>query len=126
MTLNAKSIERLTGVHPHLVAIVQRTAAASAIPFQVSEGLRTPERQRELVAKGASQTQNSRHLTGHAVDVVLLNPDGSANWDFAKYREFSKDFLAAAAALSHPVIWGGAWTTLRDGPHFELDRKVYP
>lgn len=126
MTLNDKSLVRLLGVHVDLVAVVKLAASVCPLNFQISEGLRTPDRQRELVAAGKSQTQNSRHLTGHAVDVVVINPDGSANWSLDKYRTVAASMKAAADKLGIPVIWGGSWKTLVDGPHFELDRRSYP
>lgn len=124
--LNARSLERLKGVHPDLVKVVLEAAARSATQFQVSEGLRTAARQKELVAAGKSQTQNSRHLTGHAVDLVVINPDGSANWDFSLYRKVADTVAAAAALLDIPVEWGGNWKSLRDGPHFQLPHATYP
>jgi len=125
MALNQRSLDRLTGVHPDLVAVVEIVAKGS-LNFQVSEGLRTPERQRELVKAGKSQTQNSRHLTGHAVDLVVLNPDGSANWDFAMYEKLADRMFKAASIRRVLIEWGGHWKTLRDGPHFQLPFSKYP
>ena len=73
--LGNTSQQRLVGVHPNLVKVVQRAIEITAQDFAVNEGLRTLERQRRLVASGASQTLNSKHLKqadgfGHAVDLV--------------------------------------------------------
>lgn len=126
MTLNARSLERLKGVHPHLCKVIQAAAdAVTEFTFQVSEGLRTRERQRELVAAGKSQTQNSRHLTGHAVDLVILNPDGSANWNFRQYAALDVLVQSVAMPLGIPVEWGGNWKSLRDGPHWQLPHVLY-
>ena len=62
----------LEGVHPDLVKVVHRAAALSDIDFTVLEGLRTVARQKQLVKAGASKTMNSRHITGHAVDLAVL------------------------------------------------------
>lgn len=126
MTLNQRSIDRLVGVHPDLVKVVHRCALNGRVDFQVSEGLRTPERQRELVKAGKSQTQNSRHLTGHAVDLVVLNKDGTANWDFRKYLGLHLEMALAATEVGVRFEWGGNWKTLRDGPHFQLPFATYP
>lgn len=126
MSLNQRSLDRLKGVHPDLVRVVVKCAEAGRLDFQVSEGLRTAERQRELVKAGKSQTQNSRHLTGHAVDLVVLNPDGSANWDFSKYIALHTEMALAADALKVPIEWGGNWRSLRDGPHWQLPHAKYP
>lgn len=119
MTLNERSLKNLEGVHPDLVRVVHR--AAKAEPFIVTEGLRNLTRQKELVAAGKSWTLNSRHLTGHAVDVV--DPDGK--YDIPDMDHIAKAFKDAAAAERVPIVWGGDWKQ-RDTPHFELDRKVYP
>jgi peptidoglycan L-alanyl-D-glutamate endopeptidase CwlK len=77
------------------------------------------------VRAGASRTQRSRHLTGHAVDVAAL-VDGQVRWDWPLYPRIAAAFKAAAARQGTAIIWGGDWTRLRDGPHFELDRRVFP
>lgn len=123
--LSTRSRTRLKGVHPALVAVVEAALARSCIDFMVTEGLRTPERQAALVKAGASRTQRSRHLTGHAVDVAALI-DGQVRWDWPLYGRIAEAFKVAAADLKTPIVWGGDWTSLRDGPHFELDRTVFP
>lgn len=123
--LSTRSRARLKGVHPALVAVVEAALARSSIDFMVTEGLRTPERQAALVKAGASRTLRSRHLTGHAVDVAALI-DGQVRWDWPLYGRIAEAFKSAGAELKTPIIWGGDWTSLRDGPHFELDRKVFP
>lgn len=123
--LSTRSRVRLKGVHPALVAVVELAIAKSAVDFMITEGLRTPERQAGLVQAGASRTLKSRHLTGHAVDVAAL-VDGKVRWDWPLYARISLAFKAAAAELKTPIVWGGDWKSLRDGPHFELDRRVFP
>lgn len=133
MRLEPISETRLTGVHPDLVRVVRRAAdmMSDDLRFRVTEGLRTIERQRKLVASGASRTLNSRHLTGHAIDVaamVDLDGDGAweVRWDWPLYARLASFFAIAADAESVPIVWGGSWPTFRDGPHFELLRRVYP
>lgn len=120
-----RSIDNLRGVHPDLVAVVKLALAKSTVDFVVTEGLRTSARQRELVARGASQTMNSRHLTGHAIDFVPWI-DGGVRWDWPPFHLIAKAFKEAAAELKIPIVWGGDWTSFRDGPHVELDRRTYP
>jgi peptidoglycan L-alanyl-D-glutamate endopeptidase CwlK len=151
VTLSARCELRLAGVHPDLVRVVRRAAEGGA-RFRVTEGLRTPERQRQLFADGKSQTLNSRHITGHAVDVVPLDDAGNVSWAWGLYFPLADAFRAAAIAEGVPVIWGGAWgpemsvyanakvgqaayvarmreqgrKPFLDGPHFELARAAYP
>ncbi|ANY17222.1 M15 family metallopeptidase [Bordetella pseudohinzii] len=118
---------RLAGVHPDLAAIVAAAARRYEGKFIVVEGLRTPERQRELVAKGASQTRDSYHLRqadgyGHAVDLAPLVA-GAIPWDnWPAFAGLAAVVKACAAELGVPVEWGGDWRTLKDGPHFQIPR----
>jgi len=123
--LSERSLKRLNDVHPRLVAVVKEAAALTPVDFMVTEGLRTPERQAALVRAGASRTRKSRHLTGHAVDVAAMI-DGQVRWDWPLYPRIAHAFKAAAARQGTAIVWGGDWPTLRDGPHFELDRKAFP
>jgi len=125
MSLDARSLRNLQGVHPDLVRVI--TAAAEGAEFIVTEGLRTPERQQKLRDAGASQTLRSRHLTGHAVDLAAL-VDGDVRWDWPLYDRLGAHVKQTAAALVPPVPieWGGDWKSFRDGPHFQLPRSLYP
>jgi len=67
--LGARSKQRLKGVHDDLVKVVERAIEITTVDFTVLEGLRDPERQKTLMESGASQTLNSRHITGHAIDL---------------------------------------------------------
>lgn len=115
----------MRGVHPDLVRVIRRAFELAPDAFVITEGLRTIERQRELKAAGATRTLNSRHLTGHAVDVACL-VDGKVRWDWPLYERLSKTVKKAARELKVPIVWGGDWVTFKDGPHYELDRSVYP
>ena len=124
-SLGAASLERLALVHPGLQKVVRRAIQITPIDFRVSEGLRTKERQRQLVAAGASKTMNSRHLTGHAVDLIALI-DGEVRWDWPLYHKIAVAMKAAAAELGIPIEWGGDWRSFKDGPHWQLPWKQYP
>lgn len=124
-SLSQKSKDRLSGVHPDLVKVVQRAIEITTCDFAVLEGVRSLARQEQLVKAGASQTMKSRHLTGHAVDIGAY-VNGSVRWDWPLYRQLAAAMKKAAAELSVPLEWGGDWKTLKDGPHFQLPWKDYP
>lgn len=125
--LSQRSLQRLEGVHPRLVAVVKLAIQRTPVDFTVVEGLRTAERQRELVAKGASQTLNSLHLRqadgyGRAVDLAPL-VGGAIPWDrWQAFADLADVVKSCAAEVGVPVEWGGDWRTLKDGPHFQLPR----
>lgn len=123
--LSKRSLDRLQGVHPRLVAVVKEASTLSPVDFMITEGVRTKARQASLVRAGASRTMMSRHLTGHAVDVAAM-VDGQVRWDWPLYPRIAAAFKAAAARQGTAIIWGGDWATLRDGPHFELERRAFP
>lgn len=120
--LSQRSLDRLKGVHPDLVKVVKRAIELTEHDFSVIEGVRSVETQREYVAKGVSKTMNSRHITGHAVD---LYPVGRPTpWD--KCSVVAQAMKKAAEELGVPIVWGGDWRSFVDQPHYELDRRVYP
>ena len=117
--LSKLSLSRLEGVHPDLVKVVKRAIEITEVDFRVSEGLRSKSRQAELVKAGASQTNNSRHLTGHAVDLVAMI-GLKVRWDWPLYHKLADAMKQAAKELNVPIEWGGDWITFKDGPHFQL------
>lgn len=145
IVLSQKSLTKLDGAHPDLVKVIKRAAALSDIDFTVLEVLRTPARQRELVAKGASKTMRSRHLPGgdgksRAVDIAPLD-GGQVSWAWPHYIPLAKVIQQASKDLGIPIRWGGTWKLLSDtpeisakvlsrsfpdGPHFELPSAFYP
>lgn len=122
---SARSLKNLQGIHPDLRRVVDRALQDSPLDFVVIEGLRTKERQKQLVASGASKTMNSRHITGHAVDLVPIGPNGKAAFDWPLYDRLGPAVKEAAAKEGVQITWGGDWSSFRDGPHFELNRSVY-
>lgn len=122
--LGPRSMMRLKGVHPDLVKVVQHAIEISDVDFTVLEGLRSIERQRELVKAGASQTVKSRHLTGHAVDLAAW-VDNQVDWSWPLYPKIADAMKKAAADLKIPIEWGGDWKQFKDGPHFQLPWKDY-
>lgn len=128
--LGMTSKRRLAGVHPDLVRVVNLAITLSAQDFSVLEGVRNLARQRELVARGASQTMNSRHLTGrdghgHAVDCAAWVA-GGIRWEWALYPPIAEAMRKAAVKLDVPVEWGGGWQLLNDAPNqAALERRVH-
>lgn len=123
--LSQRSENNLLGVNADLVKTIRRALALSEIDFGITEGLRSKERQRQLFASGKSQTMNSRHITGHAVDVVAYRA-GVISWEWGCYEKIARAIKLAAQEMNVPVEWGGDWETLKDGPHFQLPHRQYP
>jgi peptidoglycan L-alanyl-D-glutamate endopeptidase CwlK len=127
-----RSLKNLSGIHPDLRRVLDRALQDSPIDFVITEGLRTLERQKEMLRIGATTTLNSRHLTGHAVDLyawVDINRDGKVVFEEMAnprlLKRIADAIKEAAKAENVPVIWGGDWRTFKDLPHFELDRRAY-
>lgn len=132
-SLSPLSRAKLKGVHPDLVRVVERAIQITDIDFRVIEGLRTIDRQRQLVAAGASKTMKSRHLTGHAVDIVPLldlDKDGKIEteemFSWPLYPRVAAAMKKAAAELGIAIEWGGDWRKFKDGPHWQLSHSKYP
>jgi peptidoglycan L-alanyl-D-glutamate endopeptidase CwlK len=132
-TLDVQSERALRGVNPDLVRVVRTAASISPIPFRCTEGLRTLERQKQLKAQGMSKTLNSRHLTGHAVDLVPIvdvTGDGKVTgedmWHHAQLVKLSPYIRQAFKQCGVPCTWGGDWKNGWDKPHWELPWKQYP
>ena len=124
-TLSQRSLDNLKGVHPDLVKVVERALELTEVDFVVVEGIRTEEKQRHYVEIGASKTMNSRHLTGHAVDLIAW-VGRTVNRGLCRYQKISDAMKEAGRELGIPVEWGGDWKTFKDGPHFQLPWKEYP
>jgi len=129
--LDARSEANLKQVHPDLVKVVRRAAEITGVDFIVTEGVRTLQRQKQLVAKGASQTMRSRHLAGgalnvsHAIDLAA-KVGGKVRWDWPLYERLARAMKDAARDVGVPIEWGGDWRSFKDGPHFQLPWSTYP
>lgn len=130
--LSQKSLDKMKGVNPTLVAVVKRAIELSAIDFSVLEGFRTHERQEQLYAQGRTApgnivtwTMKSKHLDGKAVDLVPYPLDWN---DMKKFDQISKAMFAAADELGVSIRWGADWNQNgkprekgeTDSPHFEI------
>lgn len=130
-----KSRRELVGVHSDLVIVVATALTTCPVDFAVFDGMRTPAEQQENIRKGVSWTMNSRHLTGHAVDLVPI-VDGRLSWDDPEdperqaridraFDEIKGAMADAAARHNVPIQWGFAmWK--KDKPHYQLPKQEYP
>lgn len=128
--LSAQSLAKLSGAHPDLQKVVKRAAATSSVDFTILEVLRTMNRQKELVAKGASTTMKSRHLPnkdGYSCAVDIAPCIGrQVSWDWPLYFKLAPIIKQAAADVGVSIEWGGDWKTFKDGPHWQLPWAQYP
>jgi peptidoglycan L-alanyl-D-glutamate endopeptidase CwlK len=130
---NTTSVEKLRGIRVPLPGVM--IAARKLAVFDIIEGVRTLDRQRELFARGASKTMNSRHLTGHAVDIWPIDPATGRRVHDEDARERDRLLWLHLARIAEivkriareqgvQIDWGGDWGW--DAPHFELNRARYP
>jgi peptidoglycan L-alanyl-D-glutamate endopeptidase CwlK len=122
--LGQRSKDRLTGVHPDLVKVIEEAIKESPLDFSITEGLRTKERQKELFDAGKSQTMRSRHLTGHAVDIAVF-VEGKISWEAKHFIPVIDHIKVIAKEFDIPIVSGGDWITFKDYPHIELHRSKY-
>jgi peptidoglycan L-alanyl-D-glutamate endopeptidase CwlK len=146
-----RSLRKLEGVHPDLVRVAKTALAKSSVDFGITEGVRSLEKQKILYNTGASKTMKSRHLTGHAVDVIAY-VNGYTYEPFSLYVNIAEAFRLSAIEHDVEILWGAAWlkalnyydsaelaksTYVKarwdqgkrpfiDGPHFQLTWKDYP
>jgi len=129
--MDDRSERNLMGVHADLVKVVRKThedwrsTNEGINDFVVTEGVRSKARQAELFKAGASMTMNSRHLTGHAVDLACKIA-GKVTWNFPIYTRLALVMKSNAKLLGVSIVWGGDFPHFKDGVHFELDKAFYP
>ena len=106
--LSRRSLDRMQGVDERLVAVVNHAITVTKMDFGVIQGMRTIEQQKELVAKGASQTMKSKHLDGLAVDLMAYN-NGRGSWELNLYDDLADAMKEGAEFVGVSVRWGAAW-----------------
>ena len=124
--LGKRSLRNMRGIHPDLSRVVKRAIAISDQDFTVIEGLRTLARQKELKRKGFSKTLRSRHITGHAVDIVPYPIAHRLDYPDSMWNEVSRAMKQAAKDLNVDLGWGPDMWNGWDKPHYQLQRKSYP
>ena len=93
-TFSEKSNTKLEGVDERLIRVATLALQLSPVDFGITEGVRTLERQKELVKAGASRTLKSKHIEGKAIDVVAY-VGGKVAWDWPLYEKIAKAFKQA-------------------------------
>ena len=149
--LSQRSLDRLDSVDPDLIKVVKYAIGVTKVDFGVIEGVRTLEKQKELVAAGASKTMNSKHLKGLAVDLMAY-VGGRGCWELKVYDDIADAMKQGAIEYGVPIVWGASWhirniadwedtmeeamndyiDTRRkegkrpfiDGPHFEINSNL--
>lgn len=104
--LDAKSLNRLNGVDKRLVDLAKQVAKITPICFQITEGIRTKEKQEQLVKEGKSKTLNSKHLQGLAVDIMSCKEGYSQAKDIFILVGL---FIAVAKQLNIKIKVGALW-----------------
>ena len=111
--LGKRSMKRLDGVDPRLISVLQKVV--KYFDITVIEGLRSQERQNELLAQGKSKTKFSKHCKGKAVDIAMYPIDWDNRDDFHYLGGF---VLGISAVMGVNIRWGGDWSSP------SLDKKV--
>ena len=93
--LSQRSLGRLDGVKNELHSVVTTDIGLTNVDFGVTCGLRTEKEQEDLVARGASKTMKSKHLTGDAVDVVAYI-GSRISWELNLYDDIADAFKEAS------------------------------
>jgi len=107
-TLSQRSLGRLDGVNNKLHSVVTTAIGLTNVDFGVTCGLRTEKEQEDLVARGASQTMKSKHLTGEAVDVVAYI-GSRISWELNLYDDIADAFKEASVREGVGIRWGASW-----------------
>jgi len=123
LKLTSRDRTRLKGVHPDLVRVLEKYLEIGTVPIFVIEGLRTLATQKKYLARGATTTLKSRHLTGHAIDI---GPRDTPLSHWPPYYKIAEDMKKAAKLAGVSIEWGGDWKRFKDGPHWQLPWKTYP
>ncbi|MNB71944.1 hypothetical protein D3C75_185220 [compost metagenome] len=118
---STRSKNNLVGVHPDLVKVAYKALEISKSDFIITEGVRTVERQKQMLREGKSTIMNSAHLTGRAIDIVPF----PVSWVRKDFEPVVAAFKEAAGLLGVRIDCGHDWTRFPDSPHIELDRKAY-
>ena len=133
-----KSLTNLVGVHPDVVTLVHKVMSWQIMDFSVNEGVRSLDRQKQLVKDGVSKTMLSKHLIqadgyGHAIDLypspVNMEAVRAGNpKEIYRFGMLAGMMLAAAKQNRITIVNGADWDgdgqtldhSFFDAPHFQL------
>ena len=99
-----RSRNRLKGVDSRLVNVLNELI--KIMDVTVIEGLRSAERQEELLAKVATKVKYSKHMEGKAVDIAPYPIDWN---DRERFHYMGGMVRGIAKALNLDIRWGGDW-----------------
>jgi hypothetical protein len=99
-----RSKERLKGVNPKLVNVLNELI--KIMDVTIIEGLRTEDRQKELLAQGKSKTKYSKHLEGKAVDLAPYPIDWE---DRERFHYMGGMIRGIGKQQGVDIRWGGDW-----------------
>ena len=124
--LSKRSRERLNGINPILIQIVEEAIKESPYDFGIPSfgGLRTAEEQHYLFNKKVSKcdgyNKKSYHQSGNAFDIYAY-VDGKASWKHEYYKPIAEHIMKIAKEqFDTELSWGGNWTSFVDLPHFQI------
>jgi peptidoglycan L-alanyl-D-glutamate endopeptidase CwlK len=99
-----RSRERLRGVNVKLINVLNELI--KMMDVTVIEGLRSADRQKELLAKGATKVKYSKHMEGKAVDIAPYPIDWE---DRDRFYYMGGMLRGIAQQLGVKVRFGGDW-----------------
>ena len=119
--LGKRSLKNLVGIHPELAFAVTEAIKITKQDFSVVEGVRSMQRQKQLVAQGSSKTYKSYHLNGLAVDLVPY-VDGKLSWEDKYFPAIHEAMTSVIKKYGLNIdngfdLWG--W----DKPHWQMTGK---
>lgn len=146
--LSQRSKDRLKGVHPFIIELLEKGIVNSPYDFGIPEdgGLRTTERQQYLFSIGRTievgtrkpvtytdgVIKKSNHQAkedgyGHAFDIYIFD-NGKADWNIEKLGLVAQHLKIVASNLAVQrkewndiyLSYGGDWKNFKDYPHFEI------
>jgi len=135
------SEEKMIGLHPDLIWAIRETLNIGIMDFSVVEGLRSKERQKQLLDTGATKTMNSMHLIqpdgyGHAADLYpspinMIKVKARDPVEISRFGVLAGTMKAVAKQKGISITWGYDWDndgetldhSFNDAPHFELTQK---
>jgi len=115
-----RSRERLKGVDVRLVNVLNELI--KMMDVTIIEGLRSAERQKELLAKGATKVKYSKHMEGKAVDLSPYPIDWE-NRDGFYYMGGMIRGIAKQMGVN--VRFGGDWDSDGDTKDNSFDDLVH-
>jgi len=115
-----RSRERLKGVDVRLVNVLNELI--KMMDVTIIEGLRSAERQKELLAKGATKVKYSKHMEGKAVDLAPYPIDWE-NRDGFYYMGGMIRGIAKQMGIN--IRFGGDWDSDGDTKDNSFDDLVH-